>query len=191
MELNVEIHRFYWSVHYSRIQESKRTSDGGLDLVCRLGCVSLHSAFMRIVSTGGSIIISLMHQNPPGCSGSAIHVFFVRCLRFRNSMWIALLSHGPRVELAMDGIPSLTFWVEVFLVVWELDCIAMILMIWVFDGLRTINKDKDVGTIMVESMQVATVIGVVSALIETGIANTTSWIGNTWSGLEHRRFYAE
>lgn len=67
----------------------------------------------------------------------------------------------------------------------------MILMIWVFDGLRTINKDKDVGTIMVESMQVATVIGVVSALIETGIANTTSWIGNTWSGLEHRRFFAE
>ena len=67
----------------------------------------------------------------------------------------------------------------------------MILMIWVFDGLRTINKDKDVGTIMVESMQVATVIGVVSALIETGIANTTSWIGNTWGGLEHRRFYAE
>lgn len=59
----------------------------------------------------------------------------------------------------------------------------MILMIWVFDGLRTINKDKDIGTLMVSCMQVATIINVITTLIELGLFNAAksidSWnIGN-------------
>ena len=59
----------------------------------------------------------------------------------------------------------------------------MILMIWVFDGLRTINKDKDIGTLMVNCMQVATIINVITTLIELGLfiaaKNIGSWnIGN-------------
>lgn len=71
------------------------------------------------------------------------------------------------------------------------DCVAMILMIWVFDGLRTINKDKDVGTIMVQSMQIATTIGVVSSLLESGIAGATSWIAGSWGGMEDKKWFAE
>ena len=73
-----------------------------------------------------------------------------------------------------------------------LDCVAMILMIWVFDGLRTINKDKDVGSLMVGCMEVATLINVITSLIETGIANTTKWMANNWKGLsEDKKHYAD
>lgn len=67
----------------------------------------------------------------------------------------------------------------------------MILMIWVFDGLRTINKDKDVGTVMVQSMQIATIIGVISSLLESGITGATNWIAGSWGGLQNKKWYAE
>lgn len=68
----------------------------------------------------------------------------------------------------------------------------MILMIWVFDGLRTINKDKDAGNLMVGCMEVATVINVITTLIETGIANSTRWMANSWKGLtEEKTYYGE
>lgn len=68
----------------------------------------------------------------------------------------------------------------------------MILMIWVFDGLRTINKDKDAGTLMVGCMEIATVINVITSLIETSIANTTKWMAVTWKGLqENKAYYGE
>ena len=44
----------------------------------------------------------------------------------------------------------------------------MILMIWVFDGLRTINKDKDIGTLMVGCMKLA------------GMGNYARYIGGAW-----------
>ena len=71
------------------------------------------------------------------------------------------------------------------------DCVSMILMIWVFDGLRTINKDKDVGSLMVGCMEIATVINVITSLVETGIANTTKWMATSWSGLEDKKYLAE
>lgn len=46
----------------------------------------------------------------------------------------------------------------------------MILMIWVFDGLRTVNKDKDIGSLMVGCMKLATLINVITSLLETGMA---------------------
>ncbi|KAK8827311.1 hypothetical protein WA556_000936 [Blastocystis sp. ATCC 50177/Nand II] len=64
-------------------------------------------------------------------------------------------------------------------------------MIWVFDGLRTINKDKDVGSLMVGCMEVATVINVITSLVETGIANTTKWMATSWSGLEDKKYLAD
>lgn len=67
----------------------------------------------------------------------------------------------------------------------------MILMIWVFDGLRTINKDKDVGSLMVGCMEIATIINVITSLVETGIANTTKWMATSWSGLEDKKYLAE
>ena len=67
----------------------------------------------------------------------------------------------------------------------------MILMIWVFDGLRTINKDKDVGSLMVGCMEIATIINGITSLVETGIANTTKWMATSWSGLEDKKYLAE
>ena len=68
----------------------------------------------------------------------------------------------------------------------------MILMIWVFDGLRTINKDKDAGNLMVGCMEIATVINVITSLIETSIANTTKWMATNWAGLqEDKSYYGE
>ena len=64
-------------------------------------------------------------------------------------------------------------------------------MIWVFDGLRTINKDKDAGSLMVGCMEVATIINVITTLLETGISNSTSWIANTWKGVENRNAWGE
>lgn len=56
----------------------------------------------------------------------------------------------------------------------------MILMIWVFDGLRTINKDKDIGTLMVGCMKLATMINVITSLLETGMGNYARYIGGAW-----------
>ena len=67
----------------------------------------------------------------------------------------------------------------------------MLLMIWVFDGLRTINKDKDAGSVMVGCMEVATIINVITTLLETGISNSTSWIANTWSGVTDNKVFGE
>lgn len=67
----------------------------------------------------------------------------------------------------------------------------MLLMIWVFDGLRTINKDKDAGSLMVGCMEVATIINVITTLLETGISNSTSWIANTWQGVTDKKVFGE
>ena len=64
-------------------------------------------------------------------------------------------------------------------------------MIWVFDGLRTINKDKDAGSLMVGCMEVATIINVITTLLETGISNSTSWIANTWQGVTDKKVFGE
>ena len=56
----------------------------------------------------------------------------------------------------------------------------MLLMIWVFDGLRTINKDKDVGSLMVGCMKLATMINVITSLLETGMGNYARYIAS-WS----------
>ena len=52
----------------------------------------------------------------------------------------------------------------------------MLLMIWVFDGMRTINKDKDVGSLMVGCMKLATMINVITSLLETGMGNYARYI---------------
>lgn len=67
----------------------------------------------------------------------------------------------------------------------------MLLMIWVFDGLRTINKDKDAGSLMVGCMEVATIINVITTLLETGISNSTSWIANTWQSVTDKKVFGE
>ena len=67
----------------------------------------------------------------------------------------------------------------------------MLLMIWVFDGLRTINKDKDAGSLMVGCMEVATIINVITTLLETGISNSTSLIANTWSAVTDNKVFGE
>ena len=67
----------------------------------------------------------------------------------------------------------------------------MLLMIWVFDGLLTINKDKDAGSLMVGCMEVATIINVITTLLETGISNSTSWIANTWSAVTDNKVFGE
>ena len=56
------------------------------------------------------------------------------------------------------------------------DCFAMILMIWVFDGIRTICKDKDIGSLMVGCMELATVLNVVTTLIESGLFSMAKFI---------------
>ena len=56
----------------------------------------------------------------------------------------------------------------------------MLLMIWVFDGLRTINKDKDVGSLMVGCMKLATMINVITTLLETGMGNYARYVAS-WS----------
>lgn len=109
----------------------------------------------------------------------------------RISTWSALPITGARVLVSMAGTLSLILWVFAFFRCNTVDCVAMILMIWVFDGLRTINKDKDVGTVMVQSMQLATTIGVVSSLLESGIAGATSWIAGSWGGLQDKKWFAE
>lgn len=109
----------------------------------------------------------------------------------RISTWSALLITGARVLVSMAGTLSLILWVCAFFLCITVDCVAMVLMIWVFDGLRTINKDKDVGTVMVQSMQLATTIGVVSSLLESGIAGATSWIARSWGGLQDKKWFAE
>ena len=65
----------------------------------------------------------------------------------------------------------------------------MLLMIWVFDGLRTINKDKDVGSLMVGCMKLATMINVITSLLETGMGNYARYIA-TWipSWTEEKRY---
>lgn len=63
----------------------------------------------------------------------------------------------------------------------------MLLMIWVFDGLRSINKDKDIGTLMVNCMEVATIINVITTLIELGLFNVARMIGSWNIGM----FYPE
>lgn len=54
----------------------------------------------------------------------------------------------------------------------------MILMIWVFDGIRTICKDKDIGSLMVGCMELATVLNVVTTLIESGLFSMAKFIGS-------------
>ena len=56
----------------------------------------------------------------------------------------------------------------------------MLLMSWVFDGLRTINKDKDIGTLMVGCMKLATLINVITSLLETGMGNFARYVGAAW-----------
>lgn len=107
-------------------------------------------------------------------------------------MSAAFSSSGRREADITDGTLSSTSSVLVWRAGLWVDCVAMILMIWVFDGLRTINKDKDVGSLMVGCMEVATLINVITSLIETGIANTTKWMANNWKGLsEDKKHYAE
>ena len=65
----------------------------------------------------------------------------------------------------------------------------MLLMIWVFDGLRTINKDKDAGNLMVGCMEVCTIINVITTLIETGISNTTKWMATNWKGITEEKYH--
>ena len=65
-----------------------------------------------------------------------------------------------------------------------LDCFAMLCIIWVFDGLRTINKDKDVGTLMVSCSSLAILINVITTLIESGLFNTAKFIGS-WNVGDH------
>lgn len=58
-----------------------------------------------------------------------------------------------------------------------LDCIGMLCIIWVFDGFRTIHKDKDVGSLMVSCSTIAILINVITTLIETGLFNMAKFIG--------------
>lgn len=58
------------------------------------------------------------------------------------------------------------------------DCFAMILMIWVFDGIRTISKDKDIGSLMVGCMELATILNVITTLIESGLFSMAKFIGS-------------
>ncbi|KAK8830540.1 hypothetical protein WA577_004272 [Blastocystis sp. JDR] len=131
---------------------------------------ALISAVLRIISTVGIMIVN-MGSNSHGteCGWNEITSFNVECLA---KMWMERDdNHG---------------WDTVFNII---DCVSMILMIWVFDGLRTINKDKDIGTLMVNCMQVATIINVITTLIELGLFNAAknigSWnIGNYYPDLE-------
>lgn len=69
----------------------------------------------------------------------------------------------------------------------------MILMIWVFDGLRTINKDKDIGSLMVGCMKLATLINVITSLLETGMGNYARYIAGSWApswGEAYKKYYA-
>ena len=50
-------------------------------------------------------------------------------------------------------------------------------MIWVFDGLRSINKDKDIGTLMVNCLEVATIINVITTLIALGLFHGARMVG--------------
>ena len=54
-------------------------------------------------------------------------------------------------------------------------------MIWVFDGLRTVNKDKDIGSLMVGCMKLATLINVITSLLETGMGNYARYIAGSWA----------
>lgn len=58
-----------------------------------------------------------------------------------------------------------------------LDCVAMLCIIWVFDGFRTIHKDKDVGSLMVSCSAIAILINVITTLIETGLFSMAKFIG--------------
>ena len=80
-----------------------------------------------------------------------------------------------------------------FLTFLIVDCLAMILMIWVFDGLRTINKDKDIGSLMVGCMKLATLINVITSLLETGMGNYARYIAGSWApswGEAYKKYYA-
>lgn len=58
----------------------------------------------------------------------------------------------------------------------------MILMIWVFDGLRTVNKDKDIGSLMVGCMKLATLIN--CHYISPGnwpLGNYARYIAGSWA----------
>ena len=68
----------------------------------------------------------------------------------------------------------------------------MLLMIWVFDGLRTVNKDKDVGSLMVDCMKLATLINVITSLLEMGMGNYARYVAS-WSAnwpQEHQKNFA-
>ena len=59
-EYYVEISQFYRSVHYRRIQEFKGTSNGRHGFVESTRLDMTFSAVIRIITTGGSIIIGLI-----------------------------------------------------------------------------------------------------------------------------------
>ena len=121
---------------------------------------ALLSAIIRVCSTLYFIIRNAGRHSTSGCTMEDIRNFDIKCLR---EMWTKRRgSHG---------------WSTIFNI---LDCVAMILMIWVFDGLRTINKDKDIGTLMVGCMKLATIINVITSLLETGMGNYARYIGGAW-----------
>ena len=122
---------------------------------------ALTSAIIRIITTSYFLIRMFTRHSTSGCSGDDIHNFSLRCLQL---MWTSRASsHG---------------WSTVMNI---FDCLAMILMIWVFDGLRTVNKDKDIGSLMVGCMKLATLINVITSLLETGMGNYARYIAGSWA----------
>lgn len=65
-EYYVESSQFPRSVHYRRIQKFKRTSDGCHGLVDDTRLDMILSAIIRIITTGGGIIIGLIQGNGGG-----------------------------------------------------------------------------------------------------------------------------
>lgn len=121
---------------------------------------ALVAACLATVGTLGNIITMFVRRSGGGISNR---------IREMDNAWI---ESSWKTRTATHG----------FTVFFDLlETMSYFLYIWVFDGIMTLNKDKDVGGMMVSSVKLGALIQVISSLFNIGVGGTASWIAKEWN----------